>query len=357
LHQYISFFLFSLRSSDNAIILLNHNGKVLSVNQKVNQFLGLQEPVKQREHFAESLQHRPMVVEAIEECRQNGQQVQRRFSFEDARKSFIGEITVTPFRAFLGHVSAYLVEIKDSTREVLMERQQNWQRNVRKLVHDIKTPLAGVQLKLQSLFMKISENQHLMDEEILKGLEAAHDELLRIRNISKDFLKFSDLQQIQPRALNPQKFLEQCITPFKLYSNEKLKINLRISPELPEEVYWDERQIELLLHIIVENSLDALKGRGMIEVEAKPVSGANQSDVSFVEIRISDNGPGIPPEHQGKIFEPHFTTKKEGTGLGLTFAKQIVLQHGGQIEFFSVPSSGTVFVLTIPVAIKESSTG
>ncbi len=113
-------------------------------------------------------------------------------------------------------------------------------------------------------------------------------------------------------------------------------------------------RIYLLLHILIENSLDALKGKGKIEIEVNPVSYSNIPDDHFIEIRISDNGPGIPPEHQEKIFEPHFSSKKEGTGLGLAFAKHIVQQHGGKIEFFSVPSSGTVFVITLPIVVKVS---
>ncbi len=353
LHQYVSYFLFSLRASEHAIILLDHRGKVLSVNNRVTNFLNLDNPIKPKSYFNDSLNRHLEVVQIIQECMQTGQQVRRQFDFEDAQKSFIGEITVTPFRSLFNFINAYLVEIKDSTRQVMLERQQNWQRNIRKIVHDIKTPLAGIQLKLQTLYMDLQEKQDIIDPEMLNSLETAHSELLRIRNITRSFLKFSDLEQINPVELQPEEFIKQCLAPFKMYVNEQLKIGFRVLSSLPERVYWDERQIEILLHTIVENSLDALKGKGEITIEMKSLPHSEDTDTPAIEIRISDNGPGIPKEHQEKIFEPHFSTKREGSGLGLSFAKLIVQQHNGKISFSSVPTSGTIFVITLPATVSS----
>jgi len=345
---YTSYLLFSLRGSDNAIILLNHKGNILTFNAKVNQILRLSSPLNIKQHYTHSLGERREIVKMITEAIRQGRQVKEEFSFEEAQNSFIGELTVTPFHSYFKFINAFLIEIKDSTRQVLFERQQNWQRNVRKMVHDIKNPLAGVQLKMQTLYFKLIETLPDVSEEIKEEFEYAYSELKRIRNISKDFLKFSDLDHLQIEEIPLQQICNQCIEHFYNFRNEYLSIHTEYANNLPQKVFWDERQIELLIHIIVENAIDALKGHGEIRLTLNPSAKVLNTDQPYIELRISDNGPGIPDKFKDKIFEPHFSTKQEGTGMGLVFAKHIVQQHGGTIEFFSTENSGTVFVITLP---------
>ncbi len=355
MRQFVSYFFFSLKESDNAILLLNHTGRIVSVNKKVNTFLRLKNPLHRGDFFEKALSQRPEIVEAVKQCQASLQQVKKTFSFEDANGSFIGEVTVTPFSGIFNFPYAYLVEIKDSTKHVLLERQLNWQRNVRKMVHDIKTPLGGVQLKLQTLYLKLSNDHPDLKPELYEELEEAYSELRRIRNISKDFLKFSDLERLNINSIDLQSFVRQCLEPFELYTNEFLHINYYIDPHLPQVVYWDERQIELLLHILIENSLDALEGMGEINIEIKPSAKFKAVAEPWVEIRVQDNGPGIPEEHLSRVFEPHFSTKKEGSGLGLSFAKHIVQQHGGEINILSKNNSGTLVLVRLPEKIAFTS--
>ncbi|HGY56833.1 MAG TPA: hypothetical protein ENK44_14090 [Caldithrix abyssi] len=344
---YASYLLFSLKGSDNAIILLNHNGKIISYNSKVQDMLKIP-GIQAKQHYKQTLITRKPIIEIIEKVFKEGRQYKKEYSFEDVENSFVGNVTVTPFKSYFRFINAVLIEIKDSTQQVLFERQQNWQRNIRRMVHDIKNPLAGVQLKLQTLYIKLIDSQPNLPPDIKEEFELAYSELKRIRNISKNFLKISDLEIIQPEQVSLQSIYLSCSEHFKLYQTDALKLNFHLDQKLPIEVYWDRRQIELLLHIIVENAIDALNGKGTIEVQIRPSAEVLSTELPYIEFRISDDGPGIPKELHEKIFEPHFSTKKEGSGMGLVFAKQIVKQHGGSINFFSGKNSGTVFVITLP---------
>ncbi len=161
------------------------------------------------------------------------------------------------------------------------------------------------------------------------------------------------MEHLKIEAISIQKLLENALTPFQIYSNGQLQIETTFQPGLPETVYWDERQIELLLHILVENSIDALEGKGRIQIELRTSPEVKNVEQPWIEIRISDNGPGIPRQYQDKIFEPHFSTKEDGSGLGLAFAQSIVQQHGGEIQFFSGENLGTVFVVKLPTVVKN----
>jgi signal transduction histidine kinase len=95
---------------------------------------------------------------------------------------------------------------------------------------------------------------------------------------------------------------------------------------------------------LLENSSIALRQQtdGRIRISLRPAGGQ-------VEIEFADNGPGIPPDVLPRIFDPYFTTRREGTGLGLAMVKNIILLHGGSIEAGSPPGRGTVFHIKLPI--------
>ncbi len=348
---YISHFIFSLKESDNAIILLNHSGKILSVNNKVGDFLKMKKLPQRGQNFIEAFKNHHEVVDTINKAINAAVQIKNTLAFEKADKSFVGQITVTPFTSYFKFINAYLIEIKDSTKQVMMERQKNWQRNVRKMVHDIKNPLAGIQLKMQTLYLKLIETQPNLPEDLKAEFELAYSELKRIHNISKSFLQFSDLDKLKVEELSLQQICENSMAHFKSFCNEYFSLSAQYAADLPQTVRWDARQIELLLHIILENAIDAMGGKGKISIAVTSSSKILHTSQPFIQIKIADTGPGIAEKNKNKIFEPHFSTKNEGSGMGLVFAKQIVHQHGGTINFYSDSLSGTVFVITLPVTV------
>lgn len=353
IRQYVFAFFFLLHQSDNAIILLDYKGRIISVNKKVNRFLKLDQSIRKGQTFESALKQRPQIVNFIRTSMEQTRQVNEQFSFEDALNTFIGTTTITPFFSLFRFVFAYLIEIKDSTEQVLLERQRNWQRNVRKMVHDIKTPIAGVQLKLQMLYQKLAEDHCKGQDTICRELEDAHSELKRIRNIAQDFLKFSDLERLNIVEIKLKDLMTHALAPFEFFKTKLLHINLKMDSNLPELVYWDERQIELLLHVLIENAIDALQGKGEINIEVKEAEPQTGKTTNWVEFHIQDNGPGIPEEFRDKIFEPHFSTKQEGSGMGLSFAKHIVQQHNGRLEIISETQRGALFIVRLPVRVNN----
>jgi len=141
---------------------------------------------------------------------------------------------------------------------------------------------------------------------------------------------------------------------FKAFRNEYFSFITGYTDDLPQTVRWDVRQIGLLLHILIENAIDAMNGKGKIAITVSSSSKRLDTSQPLIEIKIADSGTGISEKDKDKIFEPHFSTKTEGSGMGLTFAKQIVHQHGGTIDFYSDAISGTVFVITLPVTVPDN---
>ena len=116
----------------------------------------------------------------------------------------------------------------------------------------------------------------------------------------------------------------------------------------------DPGQIAQVLHNILLNALQAMPGGGTVEVRAENVIFPNSADDADPRVRISirDSGPGISPEVRGRIFDPYFTTKPSGSGLGLATAYAIVVKHGGYISVDSTPGAGTVFTIDLPATFE-----
>ncbi len=100
--------------------------------------------------------------------------------------------------------------------------------------------------------------------------------------------------------------------------------------------------MQVFLNLVL-NAVDATERGGHIELRAERQGGE-------VVVTVQDDGAGIPPEHQAKLFQPYFTTKKHGTGLGLFVTHRLVTDHGGRVEFDSRPGEGTCFRVSLPVA-------
>ena len=130
-----------------------------------------------------------------------------------------------------------------------------------------------------------------------------------------------------------------------------IELRERLSKRLPR-VLLDQRSMREALLNLIKNAIAA-----MVEDTAsgrpRVLTVASSTDGESVTVRIGDSGPGIPQEIQGKIFEPYFTTRDFGSGLGLTLVYKIVKEHLGEIELDSKPGSGSTFSISIPIPQTE----
>jgi len=338
---------YSLKKSGNALILLDPDNRLLKFNRQAETILSTEKKIKKGSDVQEVLQNHNTLLNAVEECQRCGKVISKNISWDLPGDRFVGEVIITPFRGFLNTVTAYLIEIKDSTFHVMGERQSNWQHTISQMIHDIKNPLAALKLNLQTLNMKLSDASPDTARALEKDLQLTFTELDRIRDISRHFLKFSELQKIQVQPLDVTALCRKVLDQYAAYQNNGVIMELELAEEIPS-IQADESQIEQALHVIIENALDALSGAGKIQITLQNCESLEKGRYG-IEIEIADTGSGIPADIRDRIFEPSFTTKKEGNGLGLAFANQIVKQHGGEITFSSKENYGTVFSIFLPL--------
>jgi signal transduction histidine kinase len=125
---------------------------------------------------------------------------------------------------------------------------------------------------------------------------------------------------------------------------------IRVTTSLPDggvSVLADPKQLQQVLWNVLLNAVQAMNTEGTVSVAARRVN-------DRVDILVTDTGKGIPPEHVSKIFEPFFSTKHKGTGLGMTISKRIMDQHGGSITVTSTPGAGTTVCFTLLILSGEA---
>jgi signal transduction histidine kinase len=214
------------------------------------------------------------------------------------------------------------------------------------LAHEIKNPLSSIKGTAEILLDEFPEGHQKREftEILLK-------EVNRLDSTVEEVLRYSGRRQSVKEASEP---LSQVMNRvLKLLDNnlKKKSINLtRMGDAFPEDFYVDGGKMTQVFLNIILNAIDAATTRGKIAMEVKNASGG-------VSIAISDDGPGIKYEDREKVFEPFFSSKEGGTGLGLPISRKIVTSYGGRIDISEASGGGACFTVFLPFHVDGSLPG
>ncbi|MBN8707258.1 MAG: HAMP domain-containing histidine kinase [Bacteroidetes bacterium] len=261
--------------------------------------------------------------------------------FPDLASCSVSLIPVALFRSKL--IVAWQMEINSTTRD---QRLQLWSKVMQKMVHDLKTPLSSMSLNLRTLKMKLEESglEKSLGQPELFLMES---EIKRLRDQSRQFLRMVNLEPPKLSSVNLVFLIRQVCDRFSSFFNDGTELTLDLPAE-PVYVDLDQAQWEFVFQTLIENSIDALNDGGTLHISLNSIHQLDQDFKPAVEIQVSDSGKGIPKENLDQIFEPYFTTKREGNGLGLAVVKKIIEDHSGQIRAESDPGKWTTFTILIP---------
>jgi signal transduction histidine kinase len=213
------------------------------------------------------------------------------------------------------------------------------------IAHEIGNPLNGIKLTISHL--KDLFTEHELDESSFhKYADTIIKEVNRLDVIVKDFLMFAKDRELALRPYRIDKLLQETVRLVEKDANKRgVKIKVEFQP-MENEMLVDPQLLKSALLNILINAMDASNGKGTIKICA------DDSEDKCV-IRVIDQGQGIPEDVLDRVFDPYFSTKSSGTGLGLSLTKTIVEKHEGDIGIESVPGQGTTVTITIPVKGTE----
>lgn len=268
------------------------------------------------------------------------------------------ELTVDYSVTLIPELKQIIVEIQPLDRLLRISRDEAWitsqettTQMLRSMAHEIKNPLGGIRGAAQLL------SRELGNEDLEEFTKIIIDETDRLRNLTDRML--GPNTPIAFQAVNIHIVLEHVASVIRLESNGNLHIIKDYDPSIPD-LWGDKEQLIQATLNIVRNALQALQENhvdgGAItlrtRVRHRYTIGRKTHDL-VTEIRIMDNGPGIPPHLVEDIFFPMITGRAEGTGLGLSISQNLITRHKGLIECSSVPGK-TVFAIYLPLGISDA---
>ena len=246
-----------------------------------------------------------------------------------------------------------MAEQLEESREVVFQTQklQAWREMARKLVHEIKNPLTPIRLSAERIQRRYKEGHPDIDNIIQTGTETIIDEVHVLKQIVSEFSRYARLPEMKPELLNINQKITNCVNFFM--GNEKITFYLNLDDSIPD-VMIDKILIRQALTNLIHNAIDSIQDKGNIFVKSELTSYEGEE---IIRITIKDDGTGIREEDLPHIFDPTFSTKESGTGLGLTIVEKIILEHKGRIFCHSRYGTGTEFIIELPVIENEESDG
>lgn len=263
--------------------------------------------------------------------------------------SVLTALDVLAFRAgatitrILGVQVREVLEGRDASLNAHQERASELTQLSAEIAHELKNPLASV----KGLAALLAKNATGRDVEHLSVLRREVD---RMQSVLDDFLNFS--RPLVPLSLELVDVGALAQTVHELHEGVAAErgVSLQTDARLGTMARCDERKVQQVLINLVQNALDASPRGGEVRVEVEPVGGA-------VHVRVLDEGAGLAPEIAGRAFEPGVTTKTRGSGLGLTIARGLARQHGGELSLAARADGGTVAELIVPLDGPEAAPG
>ncbi len=350
-----------LDTARDAIITIDAEGRICVFNRSAEQIFGyaaseaigqdvgllMPEPYRSehgqylRRYAATGVAKAIGRVRAVEGRRKNGEIFPLELSVSEARAG--SEVIYT---AIIRDVTerrrreAKLRELQHLAQQ--RERLADMGAITAQIAHDLGNPLAALSLQAQLILRRARRDGNQPLSTIMKPAEQILFEVRRLESLVREFMTFAGEQRLEPRKIDVPMFLQQVVDLWRpVAAAQGTRIAVNIPRNLPP-LYADEEKLRRVLDNLVKNAVEAIGERsGEIFIRAEIPTPEK------LRLLVEDTGPGIADGVQPfRLFE---TTKSDGTGLGLPVAKQVIVAHGGRIDWIAREPHGTVFRIELPL--------
>jgi|SRR6185436_19667831 len=355
------FFRHIVSSMANGVLAVRRDGTLALMNQEAYRIFSLtSDPDDIGKPFAEVLGPRADIVRVLKaafELKHLPNRLELRL--KDLDRVIGYTLSQVKDAADMSNVIGAVMFFKDLTqveqreeRERLRDRLASLGEMAAGIAHELKNPLAGIEVMAGLLRRQVPDKKDAQSllADILSEAKLANA-------IVVEMLEFVRPVRLQVEHTAIADILHQAV----LLAESKaprgsIAVTMDVPNDLPQ-IEGDQHQLCQMFTNLIANAFEALEGKGAVaitasmgEIEPDPEFGVAPELSPTIVIDVADNGPGVPPELSDRIYDPFFTTKVKGTGLGLGIVRKIVDAHDGRIDLHSSPDTGTRFRVTLPVA-------
>ncbi len=345
----------------NGVVAVTRDGRVAVMNEVAYRILGLQ-PRRSDigSPFAQVLKDVPDVSRIVSGAFELSHLPNR----AELRLKSTGKVigyTLSQVRDARGRITGATLFFKDLTRVEQIEERERLRDRLAALgemaaaiAHEVKNPLAGIEVMagiLKRQLPDMDDAQSILND-IIKEAKMANAIVLEV-------LEFVRPIRLQVERISLSDVVRDAIS---MADSHVPRGEVRVNVAVPEDLsplHGDPHQLRQLFTNLLTNAFEAMGGRGTVEItatqlaEEEPAIGADSHSNQLVQIEVSDDGPGVPPDVMDRIFSPFFTTKPQGSGLGLAIVRKIVDAHDGRIDVRARQNGGTRFRVTLPLATAD----
>jgi len=335
-----------LKNVAAGVISVDDQGVVTTINTFAEQILEIKgEDVLEKKFFEVlSKEYVAQMEELLNELRSSQKDsIEKQLTVRLKGKSLTLLINLTNLKDEEGRSLGVVAVFDDLTQMIKAQRMAAWREVARRIAHEIKNPLTPIQLSAQRLrkryLDKLPEDEAVFDEctkTIVKQVE-------ELKGMVNEFSSFARMPASQPTPNHLNGIIRETLV---LFQEAHKDVHFAFIPEHLPILNVDRDQMKRVMINLIKNSLAAIDGEGEIKIVT-----SYDPKLQMVRLEVSDDGCGIPEEDKGRLFEPYFSTRKTGTGLGLTIVNAIIADHNGYIRVRDNEPKGTTFLIELPVRV------
>lgn len=237
-----------------------------------------------------------------------------------------------------------IAELEQSALKIMQsERESAWKEMAKQVAHEIKNPLTPLKLGMQQLERSWKDGDPNFDARFVRFKESFIEQIDSLSRIASEFSDFAKMPDTKILDLDLMDVIDNSVSVFDHYQNVTITVNL-LFEEDALVVNGDKDQLLRTFNNLIKNAIEAAVNKRRCQIQ---IYVSRQENHALIEFR--DNGEGISIEARKKLFQPNFTTKSSGTGLGLAFVKRALENMGGSIHYKTAIGKGTTFFIRIPL--------
>ncbi len=332
-----------LNNVSAGVITLDAKGYITTINKAAEKMLSLQAGAILDKSYKKLLDGRYQhladeIMGDLSTSRNYAIQLPLRLIIDGKPRSFLANFNALRDDA-ARHMGIVMV-FDDLTELERAQRMVAWREVARRIAHEVKNPLTPITLSAQRLKRKYSKE--ITDPVFDECIRMIVDHVELIRNLVNEFSAFAKFPTADPKPCELPPIIEETVALYE-EGHPNIQFETRTTDEIPV-LNLDRQQIKQAMINLLENAIAAIREKGAITIVL-----SHDSILNRVRIEVADDGPGISNENKTRLFEPNFSTKKSGMGLGLTIVSTIIGDHNGVISVQDNQPRGAKFVIELPV--------